>query len=103
MRDRLLACLLASVALFNVADYAFTLRAVYILQKPEANPLINAALGTPWFAVVKVLLVPLACWLIWHSRRRWRKAKPLIHAGVLVLFVAYGWLTLYHAYWQLRL
>ena len=103
MRDRLLAFLLASVALFNMADYLFTVRAVYILDKPEANPLIDAALGTPWFAIVKVLLVPLACWLIWRSRHRWKKARPLIHAGILTLFVAYGWLTLYHVYWQLRL
>ena len=100
MRDRLLAAILISIGIFKAADYLFTLRAINVLGKVEANPLMDAILHTPWFFVAKILFPLIGLTAIWHFRNR---ARPIFLYGLLIPFVAYGWLTLHHAYWQIKL
>ncbi len=100
MRDRTLAAILISIGTFKLADYLFTLRAIFVLGAPEANPLIDVMLGTPWFAVVKIILPAIGLYAIWRFRNR---ARPLFHYALLIPFAAYAWLTLHHAWWQITL
>ena len=100
MKDRPLLIALWCIGIFNVLDYAFTMRAIYILGVPEANPAMDAALGTPWFATVKLLLVPLGLYFIWRVRNRVRLAKPVVMFGIAVSFAAYTILTGWHIYGQ---
>ena len=100
MPDKVSKPVLITLALLNVADYGFTMRAVYILGVPEANPFMDITLGTPLFAVVKLLIVPSACYLLWAIRDKWQGRSVI---GFLLLFVifAYGGVTLWHIYGQL--
>ena len=101
IKDRLFLYILWTIGIFNLADYAFTMRAIYILGVPEANPVMDAALGTPFFALVKLVLVPLGLYFIWWVRGSIRLARPLMLVGVGVSFAAYTLLTAYHIYGQL--
>ena len=91
--------ILIVLALLNIADYGFTMRAVYILNVPEANPFMDMALGTPLFAVVKLLIVPLFCYLLYITRDKWQ--NKLYLTGLLsFVFLAYSGVTLWHIYGQ---
>lgn len=50
---------LVALAVFNVADYFFTL---WALERGfiEANPFMDAIINTPWFAVIKLGIIPCA-------------------------------------------
>ncbi len=99
MPDKTLKSLLIALAAMNIADYLFTLRAIYILGVPEANPFMDAALGTPLFFIIKVVLVTAGIWLIWRLRHRWMHRTVI--AGLLGFAVlAYGGVTLWHIYGQ---
>ena len=100
MRDRTLKWALLTLGALNIADYLFTLRAVYILGVPEGNPYMDALLGTAWFAVVKLLLVPLGLYFIWRRRHcmGW-----LSHSFLTVTLGAYSWVTVYHIISQIRI
>jgi uncharacterized membrane protein YuzA (DUF378 family) len=100
MRDRILAAILISIMAFKVADYLFTLRAIYVLGAPEANPIIDAMLGTPWFFMSKIVFPAIGFAAIWMLRRR---ARPIFHYALLIPFAAYAWLTVFHAWWQWKL
>lgn len=100
MRDRILAAVLLSIMLFKVADYLFTLRAVNVLGAPEANPLIDAMLGTPWFFIAKIILPAIGLYAIWRFRRG---ARAVFLYALLIPFAAYAWLTAFHVWWQIKL
>ena len=100
MRDKILAYLLALTAILNVADYAFTLRAVHIMGKAEANPVMDAILHTPFFPIYKVILVPLGIYFLWRVRNKVRFTRHLIRLGAAVGFVVYGALTGWHIWGQ---
>ena len=100
MRDKVLKWVLISLGALNVADYLFTLRAVYILGVPEGNPYMDALLGTAWFGIVKLVLVPLGLYYIW----RLRHGMGFVSRTLLgVALAAYAWVTVYHIVNQLRI
>jgi len=99
MPDKVLATLLSSTALLNIADYLFTLRAVHVLGRPEANPVIKSILHTPWFPIYKVILVPLCVCFLWYFRDKVRCTR-LIPLGAAVSFAVYTVLTGWHIYMQ---
>lgn len=96
MRDRIIKYLLISLAAMNAADYLFTVRAIHTLGVPEGNPVMDALIGTPWFAVIKLVLVPAGLYLIWRCRGRVRRV--IYYAGAAS--AAYGALTAWHFYGQ---
>jgi hypothetical protein len=100
MTDRFIKLLLILLAALNVADYLFTARAVYILGVAEANPAMDAALGTPFFALVKLLIIPLTCLVIWRSRHLWHRAKPLICGLLIFVTAAYSAVAVWHVWGQ---
>jgi len=95
----MLKAVLCALAAMNVADYLFTLRAIYVLRVPEANPIMDMTLGTPLFGAIKCLLIPALCYLLWRARHRWQ--RPAIHALLLFVTVAYSGVTVWHLIGQL--
>ncbi len=91
--------ILGAIAVFNFADYFLTLRAIS-LGIEEGNPYMAALIGTPWFAVVKLLVVPLGLYRIYTLRRDigWISSALLV-----VIFTIYTAVTAYHVLSLLRL
>jgi hypothetical protein len=98
--DKILKPLLIALAVMNAVDYAFTVRAIRVLGVPEANPLISVSLGTPLFAVIKLIVIPLLCYLLWRSRHKWKRMKPLICGLLVFVTAAYAVVTIWHFYGQ---
>lgn len=99
MTDRILKYILIALAAMNVADYLFTLRAIYVMGVPEANPLMDLALGTPLFGVIKCLLIPALCYVLWRARHHWR--RPAIVGLLMFVTAAYSGVTVWHLIGQL--
>ncbi len=95
MKDKLLKPILIILALLNVLDYGFTMRAVYVLGVPEANPFMDLALGSPLFALIKLAVVPAFCYFVWITREKWQQRLSI---GLLLgfVFLAYTGVTLWH-------
>ena len=100
MNDRILKAVLVALAALNVADYFFTLRAVSF-GVAEGNPAMDAAMGTPLFALVKLVVVPLACFVIWRTRDKWCRTRFLVSGLLIFVTVAYSMVTVWHFWWQL--
>lgn len=103
MTDRILKYTLITLAALNMADYFFTLRAVYSMGIQEANPAMDAALGggpSLLFTLIKLVAIPLICLIIWRSRSRWHRMKPLICNLLIFVTVAYVAVTAWHIYGQ---
>ncbi len=100
MTDKYLKLMLIALAVMNVIDYAFTVRATHVLGVPEANPFIDVSLGTPLFAVIKLLVIPFLCYLVWRSRHKWQRMKPLICGLLVFVTAAYAVVTIWHFYGQ---
>ncbi len=93
-RDRWIKVALIGIGIFNFADYFLTLRALS-LGIPEGNPYMDALIGTPWFAVVKLIVVPAGLYRIWMVRH----GMQWISRGLLVfVLAAYTWVTVYHMF-----
>ena len=99
MKDRILKYILIALAAMNILDYLFTLRAIYVMGVPEANPIMNMTPGTPLFGVVKLLIVPGLCYLMWRVRHRWR--RPAIVGLLMFVTSAYFGVTVWHLIGQL--
>ena len=99
MSDKTLKSILVTLGLLNIADYLFTQRAINVLLHPEANPIINLTLGTPWFFIVKVIGVSIALLYIWHIREKWMQNK-IISRLLYFVTLAYGSVTVWHLYGQ---
>lgn len=88
----LLAALLITIVVMNVADAALTLHATGSGEVVEANPVMAAALhvGAGTFAVVKLAVVCLGVLLLWWQRgHRWVLPAAALLAGVFVAVVTY--------------
>ena len=96
MKDRTLKIMLLSVWLFNSIDYVSTKIAI-ANGVPEGNAAMDAIIGTAWFPIVKLVLVPLGLYFVWMMRGKIR--RPVLLA-VGVPFVAYFLLTGWHIYGQ---
>lgn len=99
MPDNKLRFMLLAVGLFNVTDYFLT-RAAIAKGATEGNPVMDAILHTPWFPIVKLFAVPVALYWIWTVRH---KARPAFLRLAWVIFLAYGFLTVWHTYVQVVL
>lgn len=99
MTERMLKAVLCALAAMNVADYLFTLRAIYVMGVPEANPLMDLTLGTPLFGLIKCIIIPAACWMLWRARHHWW--RPAIVGLLLFVTVAYSGVTVWHVWGQL--
>lgn len=80
-----------SIGVFNVIDYFFTLQ---VLQHGfiEANPFMAPVVGTGWFFVIKVVLIPAALYVIWAVRDR---VGTVANAAIWVCGGAYAGLMGY--------
>ncbi len=91
-RDKWIAYILVAIGALNFADYFLTLRALSFGIE-EGNPYMDALIGTPWFPIVKLLLVPLGLYRIWTLR----DGMGWISRSLLILaLLAYSWVTGYH-------
>lgn len=82
-----------TLLVLNLLDAIFTVFWLEAGVATEANPLMDTLLqwGPVPFVLGKTLLVSAGSYLLWHRRRR-----PLSVIGIMVLFLAYYWLLLYH-------
>lgn len=87
-----LRLMLIAIGVFNVADYVVTLQALEA-GFTEGNPFMDAIIGTPWFAAIKLLLIPCCLLAIWLVEDRLR---PFARRIVLVGLLAYAALMVYH-------
>ncbi len=98
-RDRCIGYTLIAIGVFNFADYLLTLRALS-LGIPEGNPYMDALIGTPWFPIVKLVIVPVGLYRIWMLRH----GMGWISRTLLgLLLAAYTWVTVYHIVALLRI
>ena len=77
----------------NIADYFLSLQA-FKAGMAEGNPVMDAILHTPIFPLYKLGAVTVFLWLLW----RYRERVPRLRYYVWVPFLAYGVLTVWHAY-----
>ncbi|MEW5922008.1 MAG: DUF5658 family protein [Bacillota bacterium] len=68
-QDRILGFLLSSIAIFNSVDYLLTVMALKNGFR-ELNPVMNAIVFTPYFPLVKLVIVPFLLYIIWRMRSR---------------------------------
>ncbi|MFO8059036.1 MAG: DUF5658 family protein [Bacillota bacterium] len=87
-----LKLMLIAIGVFNIADYVVTMQAVRD-GFTEGNPLMQSILFTPWFAAIKLLLIPSCLLAIWLVEDRLR---PFGRKVVLVGLLAYAGLMVYH-------
>lgn len=87
---------LIALAVFNVMDYLFTR---WCLNRGfvEANPLMVPIVDTPWFFVIKVVLVPLALYAIWCVRGEIRQVAGAfinlalcVYSALMLYFIIIG-------------
>jgi len=89
------------VLLLNLADAVFTILWVHAGLAREANTLMDELVSEHevLFVVVKLGLVSLGSWLLWHWRDR-----PAAVVGLFLAFLVYYGLLLWHvAYGSLLL
>ena len=96
MRDKTLKWMLVTLGLFNVIDCISTTVAI-ANGVAEGNAAMDAIIGTAWFPLVKLILVPLGLYLVWRVRSQTRRSILL---AMTVPFVAYTLLTMWHIYGQ---
>lgn len=90
----LLRITLISLGVFNIADYFLTLRCLES-GLVEGNPVMAPIVGTVWFPIIKVLLVPLGLYLIWTVRDRIgavARASVVLAGGVYAGLMWYFWM-----------
>ena len=97
-RRMLLWLLLLGTGVFNVADYALTLHALGVGFR-EGNPFVALIVDTPFFAKLKLLIVPLMLIYLWHKSK---KLGDRIYPYAWTIFIAYGALMVYYAqlFWR---
>lgn len=96
-QTRILAIILISLFIMNIADYIFSVRALSWGIK-EWNPLINATIGTYLFPILKIGLVSMFLLFIWLCRYRINRLRIIIMTGLWFTFVAYVLVTGWHIY-----
>ena len=92
--NRFIAFLLLSTALFNIADYFLTMKALK-LGIEEMNPIIRNLIGTAFLPIIKIVLIPAVLFLIWKLRSHIGK-RLLFYSSLL--FSVYFLLMLYFAF-----
>lgn len=88
----LTAVMLVLIGVFNAADYYFT-ETLAALGGQELNPLTAPLINTPYFAVLKLIVIPLLLLFIWLVRKKINPKRLQIYT--FVLFLCYFSLMLY--------
>ena len=102
MEKRYLFILLPGIALFNIANYFFTINALS-LGATEANPVMDAIVHTPLFPVVKLILIPALLVFFWTMRHKMKTRKNFIMLLTWGVFISYFVVSVYHLYFQLQI
>ena len=93
-----LLVVLALIFFFNTVDYFATLDLVAHGEHGEWNPLMRALIGTPYFALYKLVLIPIGLLLLWLTRRHVvPKYLRFVWAtcGLYALLMVYTWAVFY--------
>lgn len=97
-RFRRLLFLLLLIGLFNCADFFATQALVVYGEHGEWNPFMRELVGTPYFALYKLVFIPLGLLFLWIARKR-VVPKYLVlvkfSAGVYTALMIYTWLMFY--------
>ena len=98
-QTRMMAFLLISLFIMNIADYFFTVRALSwgII---EWNPLINAIAHTQLFPILKIGLVSAFLLFIWLFRYHINRLLLLIMTELWLVFGFYALVNGWHIYGQ---
>lgn len=93
-----LALVLLLIAAFSTVDYFTTQSLVVYGEYGEGNPFMRVVLGTPYFALYKLGLIPLGLLFLWLMRRivvpKYLHLVGLV-CGVYALLMVYTWLVFY--------
>ena len=90
--------LLILIGLFNVLDFLVTLDLVVHGIHQEGNPLLRGIMGTPYLALVKLVLIPLSLAFLWRVRQIIvPKYLRLVQftCGVYAVLLVYTWTIFY--------
>ena len=90
-QERTLCILLVGTAAFNVADYLLTNLALSLGYR-ELNPVMDLVVHTPYFRLIKVVLIPLMLYFIWRHRHLAGR-RVLLYAWIA--FLVYLLLMIY--------
>ena len=98
VKYRSLARMLIAIALFNVADFFATQDLVAYGEHSEWNPLMRSLVGTPYFALYKLVLSPTGLLFLWLVRKAavprymgWIRLACCVYA----LLMVYTWAVFY--------
>jgi hypothetical protein len=97
-RYRRLAWLLVLIGVMNLLDFMATQDLVVVGEHGEWNPLMRPLVGTPYFILHKLALVPLGLLFLWTVRGILvPKYMVLIFltCGLYLLVVVYTWVVFY--------
>ncbi|NMB20335.1 MAG: hypothetical protein GX979_05670 [Firmicutes bacterium] len=98
VRYRILLFYLPVIGVFNGLDFVATQVLVVQGGHFELNPFMNWLIGTPYFALYKLVLVPIGLLFLWFVRKTlaprylvWVK----LTAGVYIVLMVYNWMVFY--------
>jgi Ca2+/Na+ antiporter len=85
--------LISGIVLFNLLDIIFTLFSITAGFAVEANPFMHEMIEESElkFAIVKISLVSLCCFLLWRLRD-----FKITRVSTVFCFLTYGALMIYH-------
>jgi len=95
---RRLLWMLVLTALFNTVDYFATQDLVVFGQQKEWNPLMRPIVGTAYFTVYKLVIIPLGLLFLWFVRGRIvPRYLGLVRllCGTYALLMVYTWVFFY--------
>lgn len=95
---RRLRVLLLLIGLFNCLDFIATQNLVVYGGHSEGNPLMRGLVGTPYFALYKLVLIPLGLVFLWIVRKTLvPKYSGLVTmtCGLYALLMVYTWVMFY--------
>ena len=91
--DRVQKGLISGIIFFNLLDIIFTIFSITAGFAVEANPFLHEMIEESElkFAIVKLSLVSLCCFLLWRLRD-----FKIARTSTVFCFLTYGALMLYH-------
>ena len=93
-----LCWLLLLIGLFNVLDFFASLNLIVRGVYQEGNPLLAGLVDTAYFALLKLVLIPLALAFLWRVRHivvpKYLRLVQLT-CGIYTALMLYTWVTFY--------
>ena len=97
-RFRGLFWILVFLALFNIVDFFATQNLVAFGDHTEWYPLMAGLVGTPYFALYKLVLIPIGLLFLWLVRKavvpKYMGLVRLV-CGIYALLMVYTWVVFY--------